>query len=109
MDKVWWNELYMGWPIGDHYAASSNVVNAHRLQGNLLLVVGEQDTNVDPSSTMQVVDALIRADKDFELLVVPGGGHGIGSSPYGKRRRDAFFLRHLQGVDRQHNASGTDR
>jgi dipeptidyl-peptidase 4 len=109
MDKVWWNELYMGWPIGDHYAASSNVVNAHRLQGNLLLVVGEQDTNVDPSSTMQVVDALIRADKDFELLVVPGGGHGIGSSPYGKRRRDAFFLRHLQGVDRRHNASGTDR
>jgi dipeptidyl-peptidase 4 len=109
MDKVWWNELYMGWPIGDHYAASSNVVHAHRLRGNLLLVVGEQDTNVDPSSTMQVVDALIRADKDFELLVVPGGGHGIGSSPYGKRRRDAFFLRHLHGVDRRHNATGADR
>lgn len=104
MDKVWWNELYMGWPVEEHYEKNSNVANAHRLVGHLMLVVGELDTNVDPSSTMQVADALIRADKDFELLVVPGGGHGIGSSPYGKRRRDAFFLRHLKGVDRPHNA-----
>jgi dipeptidyl aminopeptidase/acylaminoacyl peptidase len=96
MDKVWWNELYMGWPVGPHYEANSNVTNAHRLQGNLQLVVGELDTNVDPASTMQVVDALVRADKDFELLYIPGGGHGVGSSPYCKRRRDAFFRRHLQ-------------
>ncbi|MFN7736876.1 MAG: prolyl oligopeptidase family serine peptidase [Pirellula sp.] len=96
MDKVWWNELYMGWPIGPHYEENSNVVNAHRLQGRLMLVVGELDTNVDPASTMQVVDALIRADKDFELIYVPGGGHGIGSSAYCKRRRDAFFMEHLQ-------------
>jgi dipeptidyl aminopeptidase/acylaminoacyl peptidase len=97
MDKVWWNELYMGWPIDDHYEANSNVANAHRLTGKLMLVVGELDTNVDPSSTMQVVDALIRADKDFDLIYVPGGGHGIGSSPYCKRRRDDFFVRNLQG------------
>jgi len=96
MDKVWWNELYMGWPIGPHYEENSNVVNAHRLQGKLMLVVGEVDTNVDPASTMQVVDALIRADKDFDLIYVPGGGHGIGSSAYCKRRRDAFFMEHLQ-------------
>jgi dipeptidyl aminopeptidase/acylaminoacyl peptidase len=96
MDKVWWNELYMGWPVGPHYEANSNVTNAHRLRGNLQLVVGELDTNVDPASTMQVVDALVRADKDFELLYIPGGGHGVGSSPYCKRRRDAFFRRHLQ-------------
>lgn len=96
MDKVWWNELYMGWPVGPHYEANSNVTNAHRLQGKLQLVVGELDTNVDPASTMQVVDALVRADKDFELLYIPGGGHGVGSSPYCKRRRDAFFRRHLQ-------------
>jgi len=95
MDKVWWIELYMGWPIEEHYAANSNVTNAHRLQGKLFLVAGELDTNVDPSSTMQVVNALIKADKDFDLLIVPGGGHGIGSSEYGKRRRDDFFLRHL--------------
>ena len=96
MDKVWWNELYMGWPVGPHYEANSNVTNAHRLRGNLQLVVGELDTNVDPASTMQVVDALVRADKDFELLYIPGGGHGVGSSPYCKRRRDAFFRHHLQ-------------
>jgi dipeptidyl aminopeptidase/acylaminoacyl peptidase len=97
MDKVWWNELYMGWPVGPHYEANSNVVNAHRLKGKLQLVVGELDTNVDPASTMQVVDALVRADKDFELLYIPGGGHGVGSSAYCKRRRDDFFRLHLQG------------
>lgn len=95
MDKVWWNELYMSWPIGPHYAANSNVDNAHRLQGKLLLTVGELDTNVDPASTMQVVNALIKANKEFELLVFPGGGHGVGSSEYGRVRRDEFFMRHL--------------
>ncbi|MAT72418.1 MAG: peptidase S9 [Planctomycetaceae bacterium] len=78
MDKIWWNEQWMGWPIGPHYAASSNVVDAHKLQGDLLLIVGELDENVDPASTMQVVDALLKADKDFELLYVPGAGHGVG-------------------------------
>lgn len=99
MDKVWWNELWMGWPIGPHYEEQSNVTNAHRLTGKLFLTVGELDRNVDPASTMQVVDALIKADKDFDLLVVPGGGHGIGESPYGKRRRRDFFVRHLMGVE----------
>ena len=78
MDKIWWNEQWMGWPLGPHYAASSNVDNAYRLQGKLLLVVGELDTNVDPSSTMQVVNALIKANKTFDLLVIPGAGHGAG-------------------------------
>ena len=99
MDKVWWNELWMGWPIGLHYAEQSNVSNAHRLTGKLFLTVGELDRNVDPASTMQVVDALIKADKDFDLLVVPGGGHGVGESAYGKRRRRDFFVRHLMGVE----------
>ena len=78
MDKIWWNEQWMGWPIGPQYAASSNVDNAAQLQGKLLLVVGELDTNVDPSSTMQVVNALIKADKDFDLLVIPGADHDAG-------------------------------
>jgi len=98
MDKIWWNELWMGWPVGPHYAEQSNVTNAHKLQGKLLLIVGELDRNVDPASTMQVVDALIKADKDFDLLVVPGAGHGIGG-PYGERRRKDFFVRHLLGVE----------
>ena len=86
----------MGWRIGPHYAANSNVDNAHLLKGHLLLTVGEGDTNVDPASTMQVVDALIKADKDFDLLVIPGMGHGAGaSSPYARRRMHDFFIRHL--------------
>jgi dipeptidyl aminopeptidase/acylaminoacyl peptidase len=99
MDKIWWNEAWMGWPVGPEYAASSNAVNAHKLQGKLLLTVGELDRNVDPASTMQVVDALIKANKDFELIVFPGGGHGSGGGPYGERRRRDFFVRHLLGVE----------
>jgi dipeptidyl aminopeptidase/acylaminoacyl peptidase len=97
MDKIWWNEHWMG-TLGPHYAASSNVDNAHRLKGRLFLAVGEMDTNVDPSSTMQMVDALIRARKDFELLVVPNGGHGA-TGPDGSRRRNDFFVRWLYGVN----------
>jgi hypothetical protein len=97
MDKMWWNELWMGWPLGPEYAASSNVDNAHKLQGDLLLIVGEMDTNVDPASTMQVVNALIKADKVFDLLVIPGGGHGMGGA-YGERKMYDFFVRSLLGA-----------
>jgi dipeptidyl-peptidase-4 len=99
MDKIWWNELWMGWPIGPHYEEQSNVTQAHRLEGKLLLTVGELDSNVDPASTMQVVDALIKADKDFDFLIVPGRGHGVGETPYAVRRRMDFFVRHLLGVE----------
>jgi len=98
MDKIWWNEQWMGWPVGPHYAEQSNVTQAHRLQGALLLTAGELDRNVDPASTMQVVDALVRADKDFELIVIPGEGHGSGEGAYGRRRRADFFVRHLLGA-----------
>ena len=99
MDKVWWNEQWMDYPVGPHYAKQSNTVNAHRLQGALLLTVGELDTNVDPASTYQVVNALIKADKDFEFLMFPGGGHGVGESRYAARKRMDFFVRHLHGVE----------
>jgi dipeptidyl aminopeptidase/acylaminoacyl peptidase len=97
MDKIWWNEQWMGWPIGEQYAASSNVDNAWRLQGKVLLVVGEMDHNVDPSSTMQVVNQLIKHNKDFDLLLVPGMDHGSGGA-YGDHKRYDFFARHLLGV-----------
>jgi dipeptidyl aminopeptidase/acylaminoacyl peptidase len=97
MDKIWWNEQWMGWPLGPHYAAASNVENAHRLEGGLLLVVGEMDTNVDPSSTYQVVNQLIKHNKPFDLLVVPGGGHGAGGA-YGEHKRYDFFVQHLLGL-----------
>lgn len=95
MDKIWWNEAWMGWPVDESYARSSNVVHAHRMEGKLLLIVGELDKNVDPASTMQVADALVKAEKDFELLVIPGAGHGAAETPYGNRRRVEFLTRHL--------------
>jgi dipeptidyl aminopeptidase/acylaminoacyl peptidase len=102
MDKIWWNEQWMGWPLGPQYSASSNVDNAYRLQGDVLLVVGELDTNVDPSSTMQVVKALLKANKTFDLLVVPGQNHNAARGgefgAYGDRKRFDFFVQHLLGV-----------
>jgi dipeptidyl aminopeptidase/acylaminoacyl peptidase len=98
MDKIWWNEQWMGWPLGPHYAASSNVDNAAKLQGKLLLVVGEMDTNVDPSSTFQALNALIRANRKFDLLYVPGGGHGAGGA-YGQHLLQDFFVHNLLGVE----------
>jgi dipeptidyl aminopeptidase/acylaminoacyl peptidase len=99
MDKIWWNEQWMGWPVGPHYAANSNVTLARGLQGKLFLIVGEMDTNVDPASTMQVVNALVKANKDFDMLVVPGTGHGAAERPYASRRRTDFLVWHLLGVE----------
>ena len=103
MDKIWWNEQWMGWPIGPQYSASSNVDNAYRLQGDVLLVVGEMDTNVDPSSTLQVVSQLIKHNKNFDLLVVPGANHGAARgdryAAYGDHKRYDFFVRHLLGLN----------
>ena len=97
MDKIWWNEQWMGWPIGPHYEAASNTVNAKKLQGHLMLVIGEFDTNVDPSSGYQVVNALVQANKYFDLLVVPNGGHGAGGQ-YAIKKRNDFFVQYLIGV-----------
>ncbi|MFC1555355.1 DPP IV N-terminal domain-containing protein, partial [candidate division KSB1 bacterium] len=98
MDKAVWNEQWMGWPVGSHYEEQSNVTNAHKLEGKVLLVLGELDTNVPPQSTLQVVDALIRAEKDFEFLMLPGQGHSSGGS-YGERKKRDYFVKHLLGVE----------
>ncbi len=95
MDKIWWNEQWMGWPVDKSYEDSSNMVHADQLQGHLLLTVGELDTNVDPASTTQVINALIKAGKDFDYIIFPGANHGAGGSPYGVRRRSEFFDRWL--------------
>ncbi len=92
MDKMWWNEQWMGFPIGKHYEECSNVVNAYRLKGELMLILGELDDNVDPSSTMQLVDALIKNNKEFELVVLPGVNHTLGGR-YGERKRRDFFVK----------------
>ncbi len=97
LDKASWNEQWMGL-LGPHYEKQSNVTHAAKLEGKLLLIVGELDTNVPFESTMRVADALIRARKDFELIFIPGMGHS-GGGPYGDRRRWDFFVRHLHGVE----------
>ena len=97
MDKMWWNEQWLGYPIGPQYAECSNVVHAANLQGKLLLIVGELDDNVDPASTMQVANALIEAKKDFELVVLPGMNHTLGGD-YGEQKRRDFFVKNLLGL-----------
>ncbi len=96
MDKIWWSEQWMGWPVGPEYERSSNVANAYKLTGKLMLFVSELDHNVDPASTMQVVNALEKANKDFDLVVMTNAGHGGAESPYGSRRRLEFFVKNLQ-------------
>lgn len=94
MDKIWWNEQWMGYPVGPWYEESSNVANAHRLQGRLLIINGELDDNVDPASSLQVVRALVKADKDFEQFYLPGYGHGLGGK-FETRQVENFFVKNL--------------
>jgi len=95
IDKLWWNELWMGYPVDDSYQSSSNIAHAHKLGGHLLLVVGEMDKDLDPSLTMRLAHALIEAEKDFDLVFVPGGSHQVIELPFVIRKQDEFFNRHL--------------
>ena len=96
MDKVWWNEQWMGFPLDESYSASSNVDNAHLLKGKLLLINGELDDNVDPTSTLQVVDALMKANKNFDQLYLPGRTHSLGSA-FELHKMYDYFVQHLLG------------
>ena len=98
MDKIWWNEQWMGWPVDSSYVRCSNVTNAHLLERPLMIVVGELDDNVDPSSTYQVVNQLIKYNKNFELLVIPGAHHTMGEA-FGQHKRYDFFVKNLLGID----------
>lgn len=95
MDKIWWNEQWMGYPVGPWYSESSNVDNAWRLEGKLLLINGEVDDNVDPASTLQVVSELIKNEKYFEQLYVPGYSHNLGAD-WITRRVFEFFYRNCR-------------
>lgn len=95
-----WGERYDGPYDADTYARSSNVEIADRLVGKLLLMHGELDDNVTPHQTMRLVDALLAADKDFDLLIVPGAEHAfLGYEHIVVRRRWDYFVRHLAGVE----------
>ncbi|RHY08642.1 hypothetical protein DYB36_005896, partial [Aphanomyces astaci] len=108
VDKLWWNELWMGHPFNNQlYAANANATYAHHMQPHqhLQLTVGMLDANVDPACTFQLVQALIDADKDVDVVVFPKLGHGAGGSAYGTRKRWDFFVRHLQGNEPRHSTT----
>jgi dipeptidyl aminopeptidase/acylaminoacyl peptidase len=88
----------MGYPAGKHYVEQSNITLAPKLEGKLLLAVGDVDENVPPISTYKLSDALVEAGKDFDYIVLPNRPHGFGNEPYFSRRRWDHFVRNLLGV-----------
>ncbi|WP_058374977.1 S9 family peptidase [Pseudoalteromonas translucida] len=96
VDKAGWNEIWMGWPVTEHWQQQSNYTDVSRLKGKLLLAHGELDSNVHPSATLRLADKLINANKDFELLIMPKMGHVLDKSPYFVEKRWKFFIEHLQ-------------
>ncbi|HHW03356.1 MAG TPA: prolyl oligopeptidase family serine peptidase [Thermoanaerobacterales bacterium] len=102
IDKASWVERYMGFPVGGHYEEQANPSIAHNLKGKLFLMHGEMDENVPPAATLQLVDALIKANKDFDFLILPNGVHGSGNHPYVTRKRWDYFVQHLLGATPPH-------
>jgi dipeptidyl aminopeptidase/acylaminoacyl peptidase len=98
LDKLSWNEQWMGYPVGDYYNQQSNVTNAGKLKGKLLLICGCLDTNVPHESTLKLADALIKANKNFEMFIHPGTGHNLGDD-YTSRKIEDFFVRNLMRVE----------
>ena len=95
MAKAWWPELWMGFPVGEHYDQQSNLTLAKNLQGKLLLVHGDMDNNVNPACTLRLAGELIKANKDFDLLIIPNQDHNLESHLYFIRKRWDYFVRHL--------------
>jgi len=87
----------------DNHATASNAALANRLEGKLLLIHGDLDDNVHPAHTIPVVDALIRANRDFDLLIVPDAGHGVAFHPCVIRRTWDYRVRYLSGVEPPRN------
>ena len=101
MEKAWWPEMYMGWPVDSTYHQQSNVTMAANLKGKLLLVHGGIDENVNPSATFKLSEALIKADKPFDLLIIPSQRHGYNGlyNNYFRKRMWNYFIEHLQGKE----------
>lgn len=99
VDKLWWNEQWMGYPVGPWYAANACLTEAQRLQGKLFLTVGESDTNVDVKCSYDLRDAFFAAGKKdlVEFTVIPGGGHGACERGDMREKRLDFFRRSLGG------------
>ncbi len=95
-----WGERYIGLIDGDNYEKQANQIYAKDLKGKLMLAHGNMDDNVPPYNTYLVVDALIKANKDFDLIIYPNARHGYGSdNNYMMRRRWDYFVKHLLGAE----------
>ncbi len=97
MEKAWWPEMYQGWPVDETYEKVSNITNAKNLKGKLLLVHGALDDNVNPSATFKLAEALVKADKEFDLLILPSQRHGYQGKyrKYFIKKRWNYFVEHL--------------
>lgn len=95
-----WGERYIGLLSGDNYEKQANQNFAKNLKGKLMLAHGNMDDNVPPSNTWLVVDALVKANKDFDLVIFPNARHGYGAdSYYMMRRRWDYFVKNLLGAE----------
>ncbi|MEZ0539660.1 S9 family peptidase [Fibrella arboris] len=95
-----WGERYNGLTATADYEAQANQNYAKNLKGKLMLAHGMMDNNVPPSNTLLVVEALEKANKDYDLVIFPNSGHGFGSySSYMMRRRWDYFVKHLLGAE----------
>ncbi len=99
MEKAWWPEMYQGWPVDSTYQNVSNITNAKNLKGKLLLVHGGIDENVNPSATFKLAEALIKADKEFDLLILPSQRHGYQGiyQSYFTKKKWNYFVEYLGG------------
>jgi dipeptidyl aminopeptidase/acylaminoacyl peptidase len=98
LDKAWWNELWMSYPVGPWYEEQSNVTLAKNLTGHLLLIHGDVDDNVNVSNTLRLADALIKANRNFDMYIVPNMFHGDGDITWVSRKRWDYFVQNLLGV-----------
>ena len=100
MEKDWWPEMYMGWPVDSSYHYASNITMAKNLKGKLLIVHGGIDENVNPSATFKLAEALVKADKEFDMLIFPSQRHGYTGkfNEYFNKKLWNYFVEHLLGL-----------
>ena len=100
MEKDWWPEMYMGWPVDSTYNQVSNITMAPNLKGKLLIVHGGIDENVNPSATFKLAEALVKADKEFDMLILPSQHHGYSGkyNDYFTKKKWNYFVENLLGV-----------
>ena len=100
MEKDWWPEMYMGWPVDSTYHLASNITMAGNLKGKLLITHGGIDENVNPSATFKLAEALVKANKEFDMLIFPSQHHGYTGvfNDYFTKKRWNYFVEHLLGA-----------